>query len=337
MTNLLNAFPLASFIVGPEGYVVGANEQALVLFGRDIIGRTSVEVVRNPNVHDAIEHALAQKTRKQCDWNTTQATMDLVYHITASWIEAEDILVTFRDVTDIEQSLRARREFVTNVSHALKTPLTAMLGVLETLQLMGSSEPEAQQSFIGMMQQETQRMNRLVSDLLSLSSVQANERIRPSTPVDLCALLEETITSLQGLTLQSHSQLLFTPPKTASIILGDGDQLRQVAMNLIENAIKYAGSGNILIGLSSMAYQPLLRCKGVKITVEDHGPGIAAIHIPRLTERFYRVDGHRSRNLGGTGLGLSIVKHIVSRHRGRMRIKSTLGCGSQFAIYLPAN
>ena len=172
MTNLLNAFPLASFIVGQDGYVVGANEQALDLFGKEIIGHTSMEVVRNPNVHDAIERALAQKTRTHCDWSTTQATTDAVYHVTASWIEAEDILVTFKDVTDIEQSLRARREFVTNVSHELKTPLTAMLGVLETLQLMGPTDPEAQQSFLGMMQKETQRINRLVSDLLSLNSVQ---------------------------------------------------------------------------------------------------------------------------------------------------------------------
>jgi two-component system phosphate regulon sensor histidine kinase PhoR len=260
-----------------------------------------------------------------------------VYHVTASWIEAEDILVTFKDVTDIEQSLRARREFVTNVSHELKTPLTAMLGVLETLQLMGPTDPEAQQSFLGMMQKETQRMNRLVSDLLSLNSVQENERIRPSTPLDLRALLEETVTSLQGLSHESHSQLLFTPPKTAPIVVGDGDQLRQVVINLIENAIKYAGPGNILIGLSGIEYQPLLRCEGVKIAVEDHGCGIAAIHIPRLTERFYRVDDHRGRDVGGTGLGLSIVKHIVSRHRGRIRIKSSLGRGSQFAIYLPAN
>ena len=337
MTNLLNAFPLASFIVGQDGYVVGANEQALDLFGKEIIGHTSMEVVRNPNVHDAIERALAQKTRTHCDWSTTQATTDAVYHVTASWIEAEDILVTFKDVTDIEQSLRARREFVTNVSHELKTPLTAMLGVLETLQLMGPSDPEAQQSFLGMMQKETQRMNRLVSDLLSLNSVQANERIRPSTPLDLRALLEETVTSLQGLSHDSHSQLLFTPPKTAPIVVGDGDQLRQVVINLIENAIKYAGPGNILIGLTGIDYQPLLRCEGVKITVEDHGSGIAAIHIPRLTERFYRVDDHRGRDVGGTGLGLSIVKHIVSRHRGRIRIKSSLGRGSQFAIYLPAN
>ena len=337
MTNLLNAFPLASFIVGQDGYVVGANEQALDLFGKEIIGHTSMEVVRNPNVHDAIERALAQKTRTQCDWSTTQATTDAVYHVTASWIEAEDILVTFKDVTDIEQSLRARREFVTNVSHELKTPLTAMLGILETLQLMGPSDPEAQQSFFGMMQKETKRMNRLVSDLLSLNSVQANERIRPSTPLDLRALLEETVTSLQGLSHKAHSQLLFTPPKTAPIVVGDGDQLRQVVINLIENAIKYAGPGNILIGLSGIDYQPLLRCEGVKIAVEDHGCGIAAIHIPRLTERFYRVDDHRGRDVGGTGLGLSIVKHIVSRHRGRIRIKSSLGRGSQFAIYLPAN
>jgi PAS domain-containing protein len=114
MKNLLNAFPLASFIVGTDGYVTGANGKAFSLFGKDIIGRTSVEVVRNPNVSDAIEEALKQKIQRHCDWSTTQATTDIVYHVTASWIEADEILVTFQDITDIEQSLRARREFVTN-------------------------------------------------------------------------------------------------------------------------------------------------------------------------------------------------------------------------------
>ena len=337
MKNLLHAFPLASFIVGTDGYVVDANDKALSLFGQDIVGRTFLEVVRNPNVSDAIEDALEQKSHKHCEWSTTKATTDIVYHITASWIEAEDILVTFQDVTDIEHSLQARQEFVTNVSHELKTPLTAMLGFLETLQIMGTSEPEAQRRFIVMMAQETQRMNRLVSDLLSLNSVQANERIRPSDPIDLGTLIENVVANLQGLATQSQTQLIFTTPQKAPVIFGDGDQLRQVAINLIENAIKYAKSTNIHIGLSDEAYQPMLRQEGILLTVEDHGPGIAAIHIPRLTERFYRVDDHRGRDIGGTGLGLSIVKHIVSRHRGRMRIKSTLGRGSLFSIYLPKN
>ena len=337
MKNLLNAFPLASFIVGTDGYVVDANDKALSLFGQDIVGRTFLEVVRNPNVSDAIEDALEQKSHKHCEWSTTKATTDIVYHVTASWIVAEDILVTFQDVTDIEHSLQARQEFVTNVSHELKTPLTAMLGFLETLQIMGTSEPEAQRRFIVMMAQETQRMNRLVSDLLSLNSVQANERIRPSDPIDLGTLIENVVANLQGLATQSQTQLIFTPPQKAPVVFGDGDQLRQVAINLIENAIKYARSSDIVISLSDEAYQPMLRREGIVLTVEDHGSGIAAIHIPRLTERFYRVDDHRGRDIGGTGLGLSIVKHIVSRHRGRIRIKSTLGRGSQFSIYLPKN
>jgi len=208
---------------------------------------------------------------------------------------------------------------------------------LETLQIMDTSEPEAQRRFIVMMAQETQRMNRLVSDLLSLNSVQANERIRPSDPIDLGTLIENVVANLQGLATQSQTQLIFTTPQKAPVIFGDGDQLRQVAINLIENAIKYAKSTNIHISLSDEAYQPMLRQEGILLTVEDHGPGIAAIHIPRLTERFYRVDDHRGRDIGGTGLGLSIVKHIVSRHRGRMRIKSTLGRGSLFSIYLPKN
>ena len=337
MKNLLNAFPLASFIVGTDGYVVDANDKALSLFGQDIVGRTFLEVVRNPNVSDAIEDALEQKSHRHCEWSTTKATTDIVYHVTASWIVAEDILVTFQDVTDIEHSLQARQEFVTNVSHELKTPLTAMLGFLETLQIMGTSEPEAQRRFIVMMAQETQRMNRLVSDLLSLNSVQANERIRPSDPIDLGTLIENVVANLQGLATQSQTQLIFTTPQKAPVIFGDGDQLRQVAINLIENAIKYARSSDIVISLSDEAYQPMLRREGIVLTVEDHGSGIAAIHIPRLTERFYRVDDHRGRDIGGTGLGLSIVKHIVSRHRGRIRIKSTLGRGSQFSIYLPKN
>jgi two-component system phosphate regulon sensor histidine kinase PhoR len=166
--------------------------------------------------------------------------------------------------------------------------------------------------------------------------VEADERRRPTERVDLRALATSVATMLQPLAEQSGTDILVVLPQEAVVVPGDAGQLRQVLTNLVENAIKYGASGGpVEIALSGPAEEPGLRRQGVRLSVTDHGPGIAAHHVPRLTERFYRVDAHRSREVGGTGLGLAIVKHIVNRHRGRLRITSELGRGSRFTVVLP--
>jgi two-component system phosphate regulon sensor histidine kinase PhoR len=224
-----------------------------------------------------------------------------------------------------------RRDFVANVSHELRTPLTALMGFIETLKHAAKDDPRAREMFLGIMEHEAGRMNRLVRDLLQLSRVEAEERIRPKDEVELRALLVGVISSLQGLAERAGGRVeLAGDPFT---VPGDADQLVQVFTNLIENALKYGKAGQVV--RVSLTPEDTVRGPAVKVEVADEGEGIDPVHLPRLTERFYRVDSHRSREMGGTGLGLAIVKHIVSRHRGFLRIESEPGEGSRFSVVLP--
>lgn len=244
--------------------------------------------------------------------------------------------MSFEDITPMEQAGQMRRDFVANVSHELRTPLTALLGFIETLQGPARNDVKAQERFLGIMGAEAERMNRLVSDLLSLSRVEADERVRPIDPVNLSTILQQTRHSLAQLAEDAGIEMSLHLSENSVTVPGDSDQLRQVLTNLVENAIKYSGRGTcVRITLGTPAYENRLRGQGVRIEVSDNGPGIDAVHLPRLTERFYRVDSHRSRELGGTGLGLAIVKHIVNRHRGRLQVESQQGKGTMFTVILP--
>jgi len=226
---------------------------------------------------------------------------------------------------------------VANVSHELKTPLTAMMGFIETLQTTARDDAQARERFLNVMASETQRMNRLVADLLSLSHVEADERMRPTTSLEVKDLIQAALNAIAPLAQDRDAQVVFEAPEDPIEIFADKDQLQQVFTNLIENAIKYSGKGaQVGIELGAPEYDPRLGETAVTVTITDNGPGIDPIHLPRLTERFYRIDNHRSRELGGTGLGLAIVKHILNRHRGRLKIDSSLGQGSQFSVILPS-
>jgi two-component system phosphate regulon sensor histidine kinase PhoR len=214
--------------------------------------------------------------------------------------------------------------------------LTALLGFIETLRGAAKDDPAARDRFLGIMEREAGRMNRLVHDLLSLSRVEAEERMRPTDPVDLSAVLRSVVLSLRPLADEAEVTMSLSGTGAPLIVPGDADQLAQVFTNLVENAVKYSGRGRtVTVSLGERSQDPTIRGEAVPVVVADNGDGIPAVHIPRLTERFYRVDSHRSREKGGTGLGLAIVKHIVNRHRGRLRIESEVGTGSRFIVILP--
>jgi two-component system phosphate regulon sensor histidine kinase PhoR len=245
------------------------------------------------------------------------------------------VMMSFEDINSIEQAEQMRRDFVANVSHELRTPLTALLGFIETLQGPAKSDPTAQDRFLSIMQSEATRMERLVKDLLSLSRVEGEERIRPKEQLDVIGLLNSVLDALGPTAKAAGVTFASSIPVAECLVLGDEDQLRQVFTNLIENAIKYgAKQGTVQLTVTTSDHDPSLRGAGVRIDIKDDGDGIDPVHIPRLTERFYRVDTHRSRELGGTGLGLAIVKHIINRHRGRLRIESKPGEGSCFSVIL---
>jgi two-component system phosphate regulon sensor histidine kinase PhoR len=262
---------------------------------------------------------------------------DAIYEVSVRGIaNSANTLVSFQDVTHMEQAGQMRRDFVANVSHELRTPLTALIGFIETLRGAASKDADARARFLEIMDAEAGRMNRLVGDLLSLSRVESQERVRPRERVNLSELLTSVLDPLKPLGEENEVAFSVDLPAEPVIVIGDSDQLRQVFTNLAENAIKYGGSGGVLrVVLSVSERDPALRLPGARVQVIDKGPGIDPLHLPRLTERFYRADSHRSRMLGGTGLGLAIVKHIVNRHRGRLRVESELGQGATFTVILP--
>jgi two-component system, OmpR family, phosphate regulon sensor histidine kinase PhoR len=245
------------------------------------------------------------------------------------------------DLTAAKRSERLRADFVANASHELRTPLASLIGFIETLRGPARDDSAARQHFLSIMAEQSQRMKRLVDDLLSLSRIEMNEHRPPTERVDLARLLP-TVADLLGQRAAARDmQIKLDLPADLPAVLGDSDELAQVFQNLLDNAIKYSragtsidvtahASGRILPGA-----RPGERPPAVAVTVRDHGEGIAREHLPRLTERFYRVDAARSRELGGTGLGLAIVKHIVNHHRGALEIDSEPGEGSVFTIHLP--
>ncbi|MCA2000209.1 MAG: two-component sensor histidine kinase [Hyphomicrobiales bacterium] len=241
-------------------------------------------------------------------------------------------VIFMQDTTDARRLEAMRVDFVANASHELRTPLASILGFIETLQGAARNDPQARTAFLAIMEAQARRMARLIEDLLSLSKIELSAHIPPSDPVDLALLVRSVCDALGGLARDRGVTLVLDVPEAPMVVIGDRDELVRVIENLVENGIKYGQSGGRVEIRMSRTDAPE---EGVLLAVRDFGPGIAAEHLPRLTERFYRADVNESRDQGGTGLGLAIVKHIVTRHRGRLAIDSRLGEGSTFTIILP--
>jgi len=244
------------------------------------------------------------------------------------------MLMTFHDQTPLRRVEEMRADFVANASHELRTPLAALSGFIDTLQGPARDDPKARERFLGIMHSQATRMARLIDDLLSLSRVELSAHVRPDTLVDIVPIVHQVVDGLEPLARERQVEVNVDLPETPAWIAGDREELMRVFENLVENALKYGASGgkvNVsLVAATSSEGQPELRA-----LVRDFGPGIAPEHLPRLTERFYRVDVGDSRAQGGTGLGLSLVKHIVNRHRGRLLIESVLKQGATFTACFP--
>ena len=341
LKSVLAAIPMPLLLIGQDARIQVANGAAGALFGAGIQGRHYLMVLRQPDLLGCVETTLRQGTNGQARYGAITATGETTYRVLSTAVGGESgqgALVSFEDITDLEQAGQIRRDFVANVSHELRTPLTALLGFIETLRGAAREDAVARERFLGIMEREAVRMNRLVSDLLHLSRVEAEERMRPSERVDIVALILSSVAALRPFATEMGVEIEVAGAGKPILIPADADQMVQVFHNLIENAVKYGRPGKLVtLSIRQEERDAGLRAAAVQVDVIDRGEGIAAVHLPRLTERFYRVDSHRSREEGGTGLGLAIVKHIVSRHRGRFRIDSEIGKGSQFSVVLPAN
>lgn len=342
LQSVLDALAQPLIVIGKDERILNTNQPARALIGENVDDRHFITALRQPALLDVVEATLRDRQQREARYLTRENNTDVTFAVRCAPISYDGgagVLLSFQDMTHIEEAGQMRRDFVANVSHELRTPLTAVLGFIETM-LHGPArnDPAARERFLTIMESEAGRMSRLVGDLASLNRVESTERVRPTEQVALFDLIHSTADSLRRLAERAEVELRLMLPEIPEgiVIQGDEDQLRQVLNNLVENAIKYGGDGDrIDISLSKPAYHPRLRSEAVEISVRDYGQGIDPVHLPRLTERFYRVDSHRSREKGGTGLGLAIVKHIIGRHRGRIQIESTPGKGAEFRVILP--
>ncbi len=350
--SYLEAVPLPAVLVDAEARILAGNEAAVKLNPHADDDRPLILVFRQPSLNSAVDACLRDGKGQRAIYAHNDGPQEHLFDVTVSPVDlvaasggrlvaptmrTKGVMICFQDVTEIQQLDQMRRDFVANVSHELRTPLTAILGFVETLQGPARGDPAATDRFLNIMSDEASRMNRLVGDLLSLSRVEEVSRMRPTDPVDLDQIIRSVARNLSPLANSNNSTVTYEDAETPVVVPGDADQLLQVITNLVENALKYGGQGTeVSVSLTKVHGRHGLRGDGWMVSVQDNGPGIDSIHITRLTERFYRIDSHRSREMGGTGLGLAIVKHIINRHRGRLKIESTLGKGSVFGVVLPA-
>ncbi len=340
LLTILSGLGEAVFALGDDRRILFSNPAAVRLFGDNFTGRDIVRAVRHPECLAAINQVLSGADSAKAVI-TLEAPLHGTYEVTATNLGAGSsdgsrVAVSFNDITHIRHAEQMRSDFVANVSHELRSPLTSLSGIIETLKGPAKGDATATERFLDLMENEAWRMNRLIGDLLSLSRVEADERVRPIEKVDIVSVVENVIAMLEMQIENEGKSVRLEKPNTVPPVPGDRDQLTQVMQNLIENALKYGAAGTgVTIRISQNDKIAGVRGPVVSISVEDEGEGIDALHIPRLTERFYRVDAGRSRDKGGTGLGLAIVKHIVNRHRGRLQIESQPGKGSTFSVHLP--
>ncbi|WP_246478951.1 phosphate regulon sensor histidine kinase PhoR [Kaustia mangrovi] len=331
-------------VLDAHGIVILCNEHAVSAFEVDPTGQHISAAIRAPAILEAVEQVSETGEAQRVDYERRVpverrfeafvAAIPKAPPARGGTLGSPALLLLLRDLTRQHQVERMRADFVANASHELRTPLASVLGFIETLQGAARDDAKARAQFLELMRAQAERMSRLIDDLLSLSRIELNVHLRPTDTVDLGKAVRHVVEFLEPLARERGATLELSLSDGEVFVKGDRDELVQVFQNLIENAIKYAGSG----GRIEIFAETSGTARGestVSLSVRDHGPGIPAEHIPRLTERFYRVNVQDSRSKGGTGLGLAIVKHILNRHRGKLVVKSEVGVGSVFTARLP--
>lgn len=335
MKATVEALPHPAFLLDAGGVARYRNARAAELFPATRPGDPFALTFRRPEVAAALELA-GRGSKQTLEFNEPGRTTNVyAMHVSplATPAGTRFVLVTFDDVSDRLALARMRADFVANASHELRTPLASLTGFIETLLGPARNDPAATEKFLRIMLEQAWRMRRLIDDLLSLSRAEMRARSRPTGEVDLAGVVGTAVDAMQPLAAESGVVLSTEVPDRPVRITGDHDELVQVAQNLVENAIRYGGEGGkVDVRLATRAADGRAIAT---IEVRDYGPGIAAEHLPRLTERFYRVDVGASRERKGTGLGLAIVKHIMTRHQGQLDIRSTPGEGASFTMVLP--
>jgi two-component system phosphate regulon sensor histidine kinase PhoR len=339
MELMAEALPDPTILLNASGQVLFCNAPAKRLFETLREGSHISSVIRTPEFLDAVSAAPRQGravTVTYAERVPVGRRMAVTVAPLASQSETGgNILILLRDLTELERINQMRADFIANASHELRTPLASLRGFIETLQGTAKEDPKARDRFLAIMGEQASRMTRLIDALLSLSRVEMNAHVPPSGLIDLNEVLEHARDTLEPLAKSNELRLEVEGFGRPAIVRGDRDELVQVLQNLVHNALKYGAVGG-KVRLEAKRLAPHGR-QGTRyaIAVVDQGPGIAPEHLPRLTERFYRIEAE-SKDKGGTGLGLAIVKHILNRHRGELLIASKPGKGSTFTIVLNA-
>ena len=353
------ALPLPALLISSSGNVETANSHARNVFRIDAASLPfPIAVLRQPDLLAAAERVSRDGSNERVEFTQHGDAEVWMAHVRSGPDEGSVIMV-FEDLTAVRRAERARADFLANASHELRTPLTAIGGFIETMRGPAKDDKDAWDGFLEIMGQQTERMKRLVADLLSLSRIEFSEHRAPKTQVEFGELARKASIALTPIAKEAGITLHFDAPDVAIHAIADDHEIAQVIQNLASNAIKYArqdGEVQILVGISSTMAEAAAACSrqspdakrslllqpyaaegapAVWIRVTDDGEGISEDHLPRLGERFYRVDESRGGKIEGTGLGLAIVKHIMARHRGGFAVESLEGHGSAFGIWMP--
>jgi two-component system phosphate regulon sensor histidine kinase PhoR len=339
--SLIGGLPGPAIVLDRDGRVIAFNAAASAIAPSLRRGEPALITLRMPELVEAIRRATASRTPQRVEFfervpldRWFEAFVMPVKLATGSDTQSDILLMTFNDLTPLRRVEEMRADFIANASHELRTPLAALLGFIETLQGPAKDDATARAKFLAIMQGQATRMARLIDDLLSLSRIELNAHLPPNTPLDLAPIVRQVADGLQTLARDRDVVIKVAAPPDALIVLGDRDELIRALENLVENALKYGAAGK-RVDITLAPGQTRAGAPEARLAVRDYGPGIAPEHLPRLTERFYRVDVADSRAQGGTGLGLALVKHVLNRHGGRLNIESTLGEGATFTMHLP--
>jgi len=344
-------------VIDRSGTIQLANQRADRLFNRaptaTLVGQHLINVSRDPDLQDLVREVTRGEPGRRlvCEITIENAGGKESLQVTATPMSDPDgaprlFILVFHDVTELKKLETTRRDFVANVSHELRTPLTAIRGYAETLRERALADPEQAEQFLGIIERHAERLTRLTEDLLTISDLELGRAALGRVPMPLAPAIEAAIEVVRE-KAESGGVQIHCESEPDLQVFGDADRIQQVLVNLLDNAVKFTPRDGEVSVCSRWAAspqdgagRPLQSAAGhswAVIRVADTGPGVPKHHLHRLTERFYRVDQARSRELGGTGLGLAIVKHIVQAHAGVLRIESELGHGTQVYVYLPAN
>lgn len=314
------------------------NKSAKQRFGENLIDKNISSVVRDTKLLETIEEAIKDQTTKNVNVEINLPSYQLykIYIIpgpTHLFPETDSVVLFLKDFTEITKAQKLKTDFVANVSHELRTPLVSIKGSLETILGPASDDKVAQKKFMSIMSEQVLRMENLINDLLILSRIELEEHIKPNKIVNLNDIFTNIKSNFELILKKKKINLQIELMET-TLVFGDNDKLLTVFSNLIDNAIKYSQDGkNIYI--KSQNSEGKLIGKNMLINIKDEGIGIPQDLIPRITERFFRVDTEKSKKVGGTGLGLAIMKHIISQHRGDYEILSKVNEGTEIKIFLP--